>query len=379
MDGAPDGIFLATVSAPATTRRLAVKDLLDTADLTTTYGSILFADHVPERTAEAVRRCEDAGWSVVGKANLHEFAYGISSQNPHFGTVPNPVAPGRLAGGSSGGSAAAIAAGLCDAALGTDSGGSIRIPAAWCGTVGFKPTYDLVPIEGTFPLAPSYDHVGPMAADVETCEELLQALAPGFEPQELDDLAGLRLGVCWLETCDPLVRERVEAAARLLPDARPVEFPLADPRDSKLFMREVADVHRGLFPDNEESYGQNVRTKVARCLDVGDDEVAAARQARDEYRRQAAAALRELDLLLTPTIGFVAPPDDVDELDIRERGVRFTYPFDSLGWPALALPCGLAEDGLPASCQLAGRAGDDARVLAAGKLLASLLRGTAAT
>jgi len=138
--GAPaDGIFLARPDEVAGGPRLAVKDLLDTAGLVTTYGSSLFADHVPAQTAEAVRRAESAGWVVCGKTNLHEFAYGVSSQNPHFGTVPNPVAPGRLAGGSSGGSAAAVAAGLCEAALGTDSGGSIRIPAAWCGVVGFSP------------------------------------------------------------------------------------------------------------------------------------------------------------------------------------------------------------------------------------------------
>src|SRR5207253_10426074 len=116
-----------------------------TAGLVTTYGSILFAEHMPARSAESVRRLEAAGYAVVGKTNLHEFAYGISSQNPHFGTVPNPAAPGRLAGGSSGGPAAGLAAGQADVALGTDSGGSIRIPAAWCGVVGFKPTFGLVP------------------------------------------------------------------------------------------------------------------------------------------------------------------------------------------------------------------------------------------
>src|SRR5205807_239489 len=145
------------------------KDLFDTAGLVTTYGSSLFVDHVPNRTAEAVARLEAAGYANVGKTNLHEFAYGISSENPHFGTVPNPAAPGRLAGGSSGGSAAALGAGLADAALGTDSGGSIRIPAAWCGVTGFKPTFGLVPMDGCFPLAPSYDHAGPMARSVEDC------------------------------------------------------------------------------------------------------------------------------------------------------------------------------------------------------------------
>ncbi len=139
---------------------VAVKDLLDTAGLTTTYGSALFADHMPAVSAEAVQRLESGGYAVAGKTNLHEFAYGISSQNPHYGTVPNPAAPGRLAGGSSGGSAAAIAAGDVELALGSDSAGSIRIPAAWCGCVGLKPTYGLVSAEGCFPLAPSYDTVG---------------------------------------------------------------------------------------------------------------------------------------------------------------------------------------------------------------------------
>src|ERR671932_464963 len=158
--------------------RLAVKDLFDTAGLATTYGSILFADHVPDRTAEVVRRLEDAGYGIVGKTNLHEFAYGVTSENPHFGTVPNPLAPGRSAGGSSGGSAAALAAGLADAALGTDTGGSIRIPAACCGIVGLKPTYGLVSLDGCFPLAPSFDHAGPMARDVATCTAMLRVLAP---------------------------------------------------------------------------------------------------------------------------------------------------------------------------------------------------------
>jgi aspartyl-tRNA(Asn)/glutamyl-tRNA(Gln) amidotransferase subunit A len=367
-----EGIFLARPARPAEGVRLAVKDLLDTEGLVTTYGSALFAEHVPARSAEAVRRLESAGYANVGKTNLHEFAYGISSQNPHYGTVPNPVAPGRLAGGSSGGSAAALAAGLADAALGTDSGGSIRIPAAWCGVVGFKPTFGLVPAEGCFPLAPSYDHVGPMARSVEACEAMMGALVPGFATARPGSLDGLRVGVAWLEHCDPLVRARVAEAAGRFRDVRPVDLPLFR-ADSALFMREAADVHRGLFPEYADSYGDNVRTKLERCLEVGDAEVEAARRAREDYRRVARGALEGLDLLLTPTIGFVAPPDDVEELDIRARAVAFTYPFDSLGWPALALPCGAAEAGLPASIQLVGRSGADALVLGAGSLLASLV------
>src|SRR5829696_8390611 len=229
-DGEPndaqEGIWLARPEpVPTDGLRLAVKDLFDTAGLTTTYGSILFADHVPAATAEAVVRLERAGYANVGKTNLHEFAYGISSQNPHFGTVPNPIAPGRLAGGSSGGNGAALAAGLADVALGTDSGGSIRIPAAWCGIVGFKPTWGLVPLDGCFPLAPSFDHAGPMANTVEECEAAMSALAPGFEPRRLESLEEVRIGIAWLDAADPLVRARVEEAAERFPRRTIVELP----------------------------------------------------------------------------------------------------------------------------------------------------------
>src|SRR5215204_6954555 len=210
-----DGIFLARPEQPAEGTSLAVKDLFDTAGLTTTYGSALFADHVPARTAEAVRLLEEAGYANTGKTNLHEFAYGVTSENPHFGTVPNPLRDGRIAGGSSGGSAAALAAGLADTALGTDSGGSIRIPAACCGIVGFKPSYGLVPLDGCFPLAPSYDHAGPLARDVDGCAAMMKPLA-GIEAADID-LAGVRVGVAtaWIGECDPLVGARVAEAAAL--------------------------------------------------------------------------------------------------------------------------------------------------------------------
>jgi aspartyl-tRNA(Asn)/glutamyl-tRNA(Gln) amidotransferase subunit A len=373
-----DGIWLARPERPGDGTPVAVKDLLDTAGLTTTYGSALFADHVPAESAAAVLRLEAAGYAVAGKTNLHEFAYGISSQNPHFGTVPNPAAPGRLAGGSSGGSAAAIAAGEVELALGTDSAGSIRIPAAWCGVVGFKPTYGLVPVDGCFPLAPSWDVVGPMASTVEGCEELLRSLAPEYASNRLlQALSELEVGVAWLERADPLVRARVSEAAALFPSARPLELPLA-PRNRADFMREAADVHRALFPGNEELYGENVRGKIERSLRVTDGEAAVAARESAEYRERFAAAIDGVDIVVTPTVPCVAPPADADELELRLPATELTYPFSLLGWPALALPCGLAEDGLPASVQLAARPGDDARLLAAGRLLASLLRGTAA-
>jgi aspartyl-tRNA(Asn)/glutamyl-tRNA(Gln) amidotransferase subunit A len=368
-----DGIFLARPESlddgisPAGAIPLAVKDLFDTAGLVTTYGSILFADHVPQETAEAVKRLEAAGYANVGKTNLHEFAYGISSENPHFGTVPNPLARGRLAGGSSGGSAAALAAGLADAALGSDSGGSIRIPAACCGVVGFKPSYGVVPLEGCFPLAPSFDHAGPMARDVGGCVGMMEALAPGFVPAAIE-LEEVEVGVAWLEHADPLVRTRVEQASERFPRRRGLDLPLPERVDG-VFMREAADVHRELFLEHAESYGENVRNKLQRCLEVSDGEYERALKARERYRERLLEAVDDLDLLLTPTLSFVAPPVGQDESSLRERATRLTFPFNVTGWAALALPCGPAEDGLPASVQLAGRPGDDQRVLAVGVAL----------
>jgi len=354
-----DGIILAQPAAPGDGIPLAVKDLFDTAGLTTTYGSIMFVDHVPERSAEAVLRCEAAGFAVHSKTNLHELAYGTTSQNPWFGTVPNPRAPGRVAGGSSGGSAAAVAAGLVEHALGTDSGGSIRIPSACCGTTGFKPTYGLVPLDGVFPLAPSFDHAGPMARDLAGCVALMRALVPGFEPR-----SGARsVATAWGEHAVEPVRAALARAAAAL-EAEPLAFPEL-PSVGPLFMREAAESHAGLFPEQADLYGANVRTKLERCRRVTDAEVAAATAARERYRAEAEAALGAYDLLLVPTLPILPPLADVDELDVREALIRFTLPFNALGWPAVALPCGTDPAGVPLSVQLVGRPGADETVLAA--------------
>jgi aspartyl-tRNA(Asn)/glutamyl-tRNA(Gln) amidotransferase subunit A len=367
------GIFLARPEQPGEGIRLAVKDLFDTAGLVTTYGSILFAEHVPDRTAEAVRRLETAGYANVGKTNLHEFAYGITSENPHFGTVPNPIAPGRIAGGSSGGSAAALAAGLADAALGSDSGGSIRIPAACCGVFGFKPSFGLVPLEGCFPLAPSFDHAGPIATSVEGCAAMMEALVPGFSRVEVNELAELEVGVAWIEDCEPLVATRVSEAAAFFPRRHELGFPLPE-GIGPLFMSEVADVHRGLFPEYADSYGEDVRSQLERCLNVTDAEMESGLRSRKNYRDRCLEILGELDLLVAPTLEVVPPPVGIGNLALRERMTRLTFPLNALGWPALSLPCGPAEDGLPTSVQLVGRPGADALVLAAGELLERALR-----
>ena len=368
------GIFLARPEEPGPGIPLAVKDLFDTAGLTTTYGSAIFTEHVPTATAEAVVRLEQAGYTNVGKTNLHEFAYGTTSENPHFGTVPNPLAPGRIAGGSSGGSAAALAAGLADAALGSDTGGSIRIPAACCGVVGFKPTFDLVPLAGCFPLAPSLDHAGPMARTVEECTRMLEAMVPGLERMTLGSLEEVEVGVAWTELAEPLVKARVEEAAAHFPRRRGVDVPLAEGTRT-VFMREVADVHRELYAEQGDLYGANVAAKIEQCLAVTNSEYEAGLRARAEYREVIDDFFAGIDLLVTPTLPFVAPPAGQDERQLRGQLTLMTWPFNVTGLPVLALPCGAAEEGLPASVQLVGRPGDDARVLAAGALLELALKG----
>ena len=286
--------------------------------------------------------------------------------------MPNPAAPGRVAGGSSGGSAAALAAGLAEAALGTDSAGSIRIPAACCGVVGLKPTHGLVSLDGCWPLAPSFDCGGPMATSVGACERMLAALVPGFSPHRLESLEEIEVGIAWTELADPGVRASVEAAVERFPRRRAVELPVPEPDSYALFMREAADVHRELFAENADLYGEDVRIKLERCLAVSDADVERALRMRELYRERVATAVGDVDLVLTPTLPCVAPPlgaGGVGDLNVRKALIRFTYPFSALGWPALALPCGPAEDGLPASLQIAGRTGADALVLAAAALV----------
>jgi aspartyl-tRNA(Asn)/glutamyl-tRNA(Gln) amidotransferase subunit A len=196
----------------------------------------------------------------------------------------------------------------------------------------------------------------------------MQALAPGFAVSGRDVVAGL----AWAEHAEPLVRARVEAAASVLSERRAVAFP--EPvSTTPAFMHEIAAVHRELFEENGELYGEGLRIKIERCLAVSEAEAEAAREARVAYEAAAFAAIEGVDVLLVPTLMFVAPPADVDELAWRERLVRFTYPFNLLGWPALAVPCGAAEDGLPASVQVVGRPGDDALVLAVGLVLEEAL------
>ncbi len=367
-------VFITTIDDPPAGTRLAVKDILDTAGIRTTYGSLVFEHHVPDETAEAVVRLEAAGYADVGKANLHEFAFGMTSENPHYGTVPNPLAPARIAGGSSGGSAAALAAGMADAALGSDTAGSIRAPAACCGVVGFKPTFGLVPTAGCFPLAPTFDHVGPMARTVDECVQMMSALAPDLDPVPSPAPGDVQVGVAWIGEADPLVRARVDEVAATFPNRRELHLPAMPPGVQHVRMRETAETHMKIFSEYRDRYGHDVAEKLDRCLEVTNREYEAGLETRERYRDRLAELMRGVDIVLTPTLPMVAPPVGMGDLALRDRLTRFTYPFNAIGAPALAVPCGVAEAGLPASVQVAGRPGMDALVLGVGALVGPVRR-----
>jgi aspartyl-tRNA(Asn)/glutamyl-tRNA(Gln) amidotransferase subunit A len=327
-------------SGPLAGKRLLVKDLIDTAGTRTTYGSRIYADHLPDRTAPAVQRLLDAGAVLVGKANLHEFAWGVTSQNPWYGTVKNPLHPGRTAGGSSGGNAAALAAGLCDLGLGTDTGCSIRLPSACCGTVGLKPHWGGISTEGVFPLCPTLDTVGPMARTVEEVALAWSVLAGKTTPEPR--LAGLTVGVLTRPpsvgdgnrpdenlAAEGYVRRLEELGARCVA----AEIPEPEANTWPVFFREAAESHRSTFPARADDYGDNVRVKLELAHSVDADAAAGAYRALESWRRYEP----DVDLFVAPTLGLEPPPEDCDELEARIVCTAFTRPINLIGWAGLAI------------------------------------------
>jgi Asp-tRNA(Asn)/Glu-tRNA(Gln) amidotransferase A subunit family amidase len=340
---------------------LLVKDLIDTAGVRTTYASAIYRDHVPQRSAPAVRALEAEGAIVVGKANADEFAWGVCGQNVHYGDTVNPVAPGRVAGGSSSGNAAAVAAGLVPLGLGTDTGGSLRMPAAACGVVGLKPAYGAVPVEGVFPLAASFDTVGPIARTVAECA-LVHAVLTGTEVPE-PHVKGLRVGVLTAHPElapmreEPLRDERALAYADRLralgADVEEVRLPIPDGDLWAVFYADAAAAHAATFPRRRDEYGPGIRAKLDRAQTITAAAAQAGRQALRAWRERAAAE-PPVDLILSPTLGVTElPPAGVDELEVRVAFSAYTRAFSFLGWPAIAL----------GGLQLAGR--NSATVIAA--------------
>jgi aspartyl-tRNA(Asn)/glutamyl-tRNA(Gln) amidotransferase subunit A len=356
---------------------VAVKDLVDTAGIRTTCGSRILADHVPATDAQLVRHMKAAGAVLVGKTNLLEFAYGIV--HPDFGPTWNPWQPTRTAGGSSGGSAAAVAAGLCYAAVGTDTGGSIRIPAAYCGVAGLKPTYDLVSLDGVFPLSWSLDHAGPITRSSADAGLLLDVLI-GRQPQPAApcDLAGLRLGILSVhrtgwemqtpvqEAFDATCAALAHAGATLVELTIP-ELDLADGALFPVLGPEASAVHAEWITARAEDYAPLTRMQIELGFAVPALLHVRAQQFRRRLTGHFLKALENLDAILSPTAPWVAPHEDppVTSPEGAAEGRR-TAPYNLTGLPALTVNCGFSPDGLPIGLQIAARPGADRLVLGIG-------------
>jgi aspartyl-tRNA(Asn)/glutamyl-tRNA(Gln) amidotransferase subunit A len=373
-----------------------VKDLFDTEGVRTTYGSAMFASHVPTRDAEAVRRARAAGAILVGKTQTHEFAWGITSVNEAMGSARNPWARDRVSGGSSGGSAVVLAADELPLSLGSDTGGSIRAPAAFCGIVGLKPTYGRISGAGAWPLTRSLDHPGPMARTPADAAALLEAIAgvdsadPATEDAPLGDLtgelhrgaSGLVVGLCpdlHLVELAADIRAAFDAAVRALEaaGARFVEVEL--PEAGLIYdafgviqRAEALDVHRraGLYPSRRAEYGVDVLGRLDAACEVTLEQYLAASADRQRVRAGFARLFGRCDLLLTPVsagspiaIGGETVEHCGRELTFRELVMSYTTPQDLVGLPACAVRAGFDAFGVPVGVQLTGPPWSEARVL----------------
>jgi 2-dehydropantoate 2-reductase len=350
---------------------VAVKDNMDVAGYVTTNASTVGTPPPAARDAEVVARLRAAGADVFCKTNLLE--YGAGSVSPAYGMTYNPLNLGRTSGGSSSGSAALVAAGVCDYALGTDTGGSIRIPAAYCGLVGLKPTFGLVPTDGVFPLCPGLENVGPITRTVEQAARLLEVIAG--RPYALGPVAGVRVGVLRRQLDDPdlrpLVRDRVsEAAATLselglqLVEVDIPELDLVDEALGPIILRDAFEIHRRWLETEADGYGPGTRALLELGSAVTDEQYHQARAAKERVSAGFARVLQDVDVLLGPSAAYVAPPEDppfgTPDGDVEGR---FSGPCNVAGVPAVTVPCGLAEDGLPAGLQLAARPHREAQLL----------------
>jgi len=369
---------------------VALKDLFDVAGVRTTAGSKILADHVATADATVTEKLRAAGAVLLGKLNLHEWALGVTNVNPHFGPCRNPWCRDCIPGGSSGGAGAALAAGLCLGAFGSDTGGSIRIPAALCGVVGLKPTYGRISLRGVIPLSWSLDHAGPMARTVRDVALLLQATA-GYDPADpvsadvpVDDyltgldggLAGMRLLVpqnFFFETSVAEVMRPVEAALRELErlGARlePVNLPGIEELSAisgRMNVTDAATYHADHLRERPGDIGADVLARLRLGAEQPGREYALARQQQREWRRRLELLLAGETLLVTPTTPIPAPPlAGLEPLAAARQLTRFTAPFNFTGLPAISLPCGFTDEGLPVGLQIVGRPWTEASVLRA--------------
>lgn len=380
---------------------VALKDNISTRHLRTTVGSLILRDFMPTEDATVVRKLHRAGAVVLGKTNLHEFAYGITSENPHYGPVRNPWKNDRIAGGSSGGAAAAVAAGLCVAAIGSDTGGSIRLPSALCGVVGFKPTFGRVSVHGVFPLAPSFDHVGPIARTAHDAALVLECIA-GEDPLDPTTVARsdnhfrrqlkskrVRLGRPYehfWRNMDAEVRRIIDAAlAGLVKSGAQVEdvslpgIARGIEAANLIAAVEATQVHEraGYFPARVGDYGADVRARLEQGAKIRAVDYLTAQEQLRQTRLEIETALEKIDAVVIPTSPIPAPLIGSDCVQVGDAKVPLRNALvdrnrlgNLTGLPAISVPCGLTRDALPVALQFVGRRFDDARVIAIGQRFA---------
>jgi aspartyl-tRNA(Asn)/glutamyl-tRNA(Gln) amidotransferase subunit A len=365
---------------------IAYKDLFYTKGVRTTAGSLLFVKQFPTYDAAVVEKLHEAGAVMIGKTGMHELAYGITSDNPHFGAIANPWNVACIPGGSSGGSGAAVSIGMVAMAMGSDTGGSIRIPASFCGTVGLKPTFGRVSRYGAMPLGFSLDHVGPLTRTVRDAALALQAIAghdprdpsssrapvPDYMPPEQIQLSGVRIGLpenFYFDRVDPEVRDAVQRAARLAAEAGaeivPLRVPDIDALNTvgRVILLSEASALYERYMDQRDLFGADVLALLDQGRLLKATDYVNAQRVRRSLAREFSAVWNRVDCLFTPTTPMPAPRigqstvtiDGVDE-DVRLASTRFVRAINLLGVPAISLPCGMHSSGLPMGLQIVGRA-----------------------
>ncbi|HTU43737.1 MAG TPA: amidase [Bryobacteraceae bacterium] len=369
---------------------IAHKDLFYTRGIRTTAGSLVFRDFIPDFDATVVERLSSAGAICIGKANLHELAYGITSKNPHYGFVLNPRDPTRVAGGSSGGSAALVAGNFLPLCTGTDTGGSIRIPASFCGIVGLKPTYDLVSRRGVLPLAFSLDHVGPLGSCVEDCALAMNAMVGGdaFDLPMLPTLNGVRVGVpenFFFDRIQPEVTVAVQNSIRKMAQhgASVIELRVPDIAEASVAARivqlcETASLY-ARYTD-QHLFGADVWRLIQQGKSIAGHEYVSAQRIRTLFRREFDSLWKQIDVLATPTTPMPAPPlieetveIDGQQEDTRAAATRLVRAINFIGEPALSLPCGTTTAGLPIGLQLIAPPFAEPQLLQIAKTVEALL------
>ena len=344
--------FISMSEETGTGDRVAVKDLVDVKGMVTTAGGIILPNVPAAEDAPVIKGLRKFGCVMVGKANLHEFAYGVTSVNPHYGAVLNPHDTTRVAGGSSGGSAAAVAAGMCDWAIGSDTGGSIRIPSSLCGVAGFKPRYGSIDIGGVIPLSRSLDTLGPIAPDIATTARAY-AMMSG-EAVSLEGLARPRLAVPagWVRDLDEPTSAAWQSVSSGIPELDFGDRETVHQVGLTILLYEAAQYHRRWATEMPDKYGADVLRLIRLGFDVADGDYREAIAKRKELADAAMRAMASVDALILPATAIVAPRTDAGH-EAREPLSRFTRPFNTTQQPVAVLPAPVS--GLPVGIQVAGK------------------------